>query len=94
MVASRELAQTWPNGIRLAFKQEMWCGHVVTIWSNREKILDFSKASPTGSPVLLELREAVIAMGCIKCVNPPEPLDWPRRKGGFLASRTPREMLK
>ncbi len=81
---SRELLQ-WPNGIRLAFRQQFWCGHVVTVFSNREKILDFGVASPTGSPVLPELRESVKSMGCIKCVEPVEPLDYEHKgRGGFL----------
>ncbi len=84
MVSSRELHR-WPNEIRMAFYQQMWCGHVVAIFSNREKILDFSKSSPHGSPVLPDLKESVMAMGCIKCVEPVEPLDYQHKgSGGFL----------
>lgn len=82
---SREIGAPWPNGIRLVYRQVFWCGHSVPVWSNRKDTLDLSRGGPNGSPVHPELKKAVLEMGCVKCAEPYEPLDWPRSKGGFLA---------
>lgn len=82
---SRELS-TWPNGVEMKYYQKLPCGHTVAIFSNQK--VDWTPLLREGleSPSFTELRQRVLEMGCIKCENPPEPLDWPRSAGGFLAS--------
>ncbi len=87
---SRDLNK-WPNGIRLAYRQQFQCGHFVSIWSNHPKPVTIPKGTafdPDYSlPGILdpELRARVLEMGCIKCVEPVEPLDYQHRgRGGFL----------
>lgn len=79
---SQEIGREWPNGIRLAYRQQFRCGHFVPVWSNHPKPILF-EPDPHVDP---DLKRRVLDAGCIKCEEPKEPLDWPRNRGGFLAS--------
>lgn len=81
---SRELSK-WPNDIEMKYYQKFPCGHVVAIWSN-QKVDWIPLTRGVESPSFTELKSRVVEMGCLKCENPPEPLDWPRKSGGYLAS--------
>lgn len=79
---SRELT-TWPNGIRLVYRQQFPCGHFVTVWSNHEgKVVLGDGPNWHVDPAL---KRRVLDAGCIKCEPPKEPLLWRHRGiGGFL----------
>lgn len=81
---SRELNE-WPNGIRVAYRQYFQCGHGLTIWSNAKDVRPPYSTDDDGNEAWRELRSRVIEMGCLKCENPAEPLNYKHKgRGGFL----------
>ncbi len=85
MVSSRDL-WVWPNGVRLSYKQLFPCGHIVTVWSNETGAKwPFNHHGKGENEAARALRNRVKAMGCIKCVEPKEPVDYVHKgRGGFL----------
>ena len=83
VIPSREMNR-WPNGIRILYRHVYPCGHKVTVWSNAKNPW-VHKVHPNQSPVNFEIRDRVHSAGCIKCVEPAEPLDYQHQgRGGFL----------